>query len=139
VVASDATRAQAVRGPGGVSPDGASAAVPKSRTRATRLSPFFAGVSAQIFAKSAAPRGRAASPESSLTANRNPCTSPSPGRAVEGPSVAYVQLAPSRSQNDQYRYPAAPACPAPATSSSSAARTSGADRRITTAASGCGR
>ncbi len=100
-MASGETRAQAVRPSGGVSPDGASAAVPKSRTRATRLVPSFAGVPAQTAAKSAVPRGRAASPESALTEKRKPWTAPSDGRAVEGPSVAYVQPAPSRSQKDQ--------------------------------------
>ncbi len=101
VVASGATRAHATRRAGGVSPEGASAAVPKSRTRATRFAPARAGVLAQMSAKAASPRGRVASAESSLTANRNPCTSPSEGRAREGPCVAYVQWSPSRSQKDQ--------------------------------------
>ncbi|MGX1120926.1 hypothetical protein RKD37_006289 [Streptomyces ambofaciens] len=77
-----------MRGAGGVSPDGASDAVPKSRTSATRLLPSLAGVFAQIDAKSAVPRGWAASPESSLTAKRKPCTSPSEGRTRDGPWVA---------------------------------------------------
>lgn len=101
VVASSGTRAQAVRAAGGVSPAGASAAVPKSMTSATRFSPPRAAVPPQIAAKSAAPRGRAASAESRLTANRNPCTSPSDGRAVDGPCVANAQAEPSRSQKDQ--------------------------------------
>ncbi|MCZ0979471.1 hypothetical protein O1L60_11345 [Streptomyces diastatochromogenes] len=37
-----------------------------------------------------------------LTAKRKPIASPSAGRALAGPSVAYVQgLPPSLSQNDQ--------------------------------------
>ena len=103
VLASGATRAQAVRFAGGVSPDGASSAVPKSMTRATRLLPSFAGVCAQMPAKSAAPRGCDESSDSSLTAKRKPWTSPSAGRATDGPWVAYVQVSPSRSQKDQYR------------------------------------
>lgn len=77
-----------MRGAGGVSPDGASGAVPKSRTSATRLVPSSAGVFAQIDAKSAVPRGWAASPEFSLTAKRKPWTSPSEGWAMDGPWVA---------------------------------------------------
>lgn len=65
--------------------------------------PSFAGVPAQIVAKSGAVRGVAASPLSSLTENRKPCTDPSAGRAVAGPSVAYVHSPPLLFQNDQYR------------------------------------
>ncbi|CAM5507679.1 hypothetical protein SALBM135S_04613 [Streptomyces alboniger] len=65
------------------------------------MRPSFAGVSPQMSRKSAAPRGRAASAESSETAKRNPCTAPSSGRAVPGPWSAYVHASPSRSQNDQ--------------------------------------
>ncbi|UJV43887.1 hypothetical protein CVT30_32255 [Streptomyces sp. AMCC400023] len=101
VVASSGTRAQAVRAAGGVSPSGASAAVPKSMTSATRFRPSRAAVSPQIAGKSAAPRGWTASDESRLTANRKPCTVPSVGRAVDGPCVAYAQAEPSRSQKDQ--------------------------------------
>lgn len=75
--------------------------MPKSRTRATRLAPARASVLAQTDAKSALPRGFEASCESSLTAKRNPSTSPSDGRAVDGPWVAYVQEPPVRSQKDQ--------------------------------------
>lgn len=100
-MASGAVGTQAVRAGGGVSPDGASVVVPKSMTRAIRFLPSCAGVFAQIVAKSAVPRGFVASPESSLTAKRKPWTSPSEGRAVEGPWVAYVHWLPSRSQKDQ--------------------------------------
>jgi hypothetical protein len=58
-------------------------------------------VFAQIVANDAAPRGAFASEESSLTAKRNPWTSPSEGTEVEGPWVAYVQVVPVRSQKDQ--------------------------------------
>ncbi len=75
--------------------------MPKSSTSATRFVPSFAGVSAQIASKSAVPRGLAASPESSLTEKRKPWTSPSAGRASDGPTVAYVHAEPSRSQKDQ--------------------------------------
>lgn len=101
MVASEGTRAQAVRDAGGVSPLGASAVVPESMTRATRFWPDWAGVLAQMDAKSAFPRGFEASCESALTANRKPSTSPSDGRAVDGPCVAYVHFPPVRSQKDQ--------------------------------------
>lgn len=90
-----------MRGDGGVSPPGASAVVPKSMTSATRFVPSRAGVFAQIAVKEAASRGCEASWESALTANRKPWTSPSDGRAVDGPWVAYVQSSPERSQKDQ--------------------------------------
>lgn len=48
VVACGGNCTQCERSDGGFSPDGASCAVPKSRTRATRLVPVFAGVEAQI-------------------------------------------------------------------------------------------
>lgn len=70
-------------------------------TSATRFSPPRAGVAAQMESKDAVPRGFAESCESSLTENRNPCTSPSDGRAVDGPCEAYTHAEPSRSQNDQ--------------------------------------
>lgn len=102
MLASGATRAQAVRGAGGFSPSGASAAVPGSMTSAIRFRPSFAGVSAQTAPKSGARRGCAESWESALTEKRKPCTAPSSGRTTEGPWVAYVQLfPPSLSQNDQ--------------------------------------
>ncbi len=101
MLASAATRAHAVRGAGGASPSGASAAVPGSMTRAIRLRPSSAGVPAQIAPKSGVRRGRAASWESSLTAKRKPCTEPSSGRTREGPWVAYAQVVPSPSQYDQ--------------------------------------
>lgn len=77
-------------------------------TSAIRLEPPFAGVFAQMPSKVRGPpcagtRGLLASWESALTANRKPCTSPSAGRAVDGPWVAYCQPLPERSQNDQYR------------------------------------
>ncbi len=90
-----------MRPSGGVSPDGASAGVPKSMTRATRLSPSRAGVFAQMVSKSAVPRGFTASAEFSLTEKRKPWTSPSAGRTRDGPWVAYVHAVPLRSQKDQ--------------------------------------
>src|SRR5262245_44754299 len=73
-LASGATEAQTVRGAGGCSPDGASAAVPKSRTTATRLRPGLAGVSAHTvanrFPRPVLPaRGRAAA---AVRADREP-------------------------------------------------------------------
>lgn len=65
------------------------------------MRPSSAGVSAQIFAKSGAWRGLAASCESALTANRKPCTEPSSGRTSDGPWVAYAHPLPEPSQNDQ--------------------------------------
>lgn len=100
-MASEGTLAQAVRGDGGVSPDGASVGVPKSMTRATRFLPCWAGDLAHMDAKSVSPRGFDACWESSLTAKRKPWTSPSDGRAVDGPCVAYVHRPPVRSQKDQ--------------------------------------
>lgn len=101
LLASSGICAHAVRSAGGVAPSGASAAVPGSMTSATRLLPSSAGVAAQIFVKSGARRGLAASCESALTANRKPCTEPSAGRTSDGPCVAYVHPLPEPSQNDQ--------------------------------------
>lgn len=95
-------------------------------TSAIRLVPSLAGVSAQIFVNSGARRGFAESWESSLTENRKPCTAPSSGRTSDGPWVAYVQPEPEPSQNDQYRYPAAWAGPAPSTARTAPRTTSSA-------------
>lgn len=70
-------------------------------TRATRFVPSLVGVAPHTASNDGAERGVAASFESALTAKRKPWTEPSPGCADAGPWVAYVQVSPARSQNDQ--------------------------------------
>lgn len=87
---------------GGVSPGGASAGPPKSTTTATRFVPSFFSTPPQIPAKSGATDGRDVSLVPWLSAKRKPIASPSAGRAVAGPCVAYAQgFPPPLSQNDQ--------------------------------------
>lgn len=80
---------------------GASAAVPKSITTATRL-PEPAGVDPQIVLKSPATRGDTPPVDASTwAAKRQPSTDPSPGVEMAGPRCAYSQVLPVQCQYDQ--------------------------------------
>ena len=62
-------------------------------TRATRLLPSVAGVSAQMSANDGAVRGwDDAVPAAVVTAKRQPCTDPSAGMSDAGPAEANVQV-----------------------------------------------